>query len=276
MKRRQFIQQSALTAISIAVPWSNAFTQTQDVTIDKYIGEIKIGDDQSNIHFQVMIFKSINTTFKTATDEQKIIKKTAYTYLQNKDVSHTYQANLKIKSVESFKNKQSGLMDDFKIATTLLLTVKQEIDLPKDLNMQRLNLLLNEKSDELTLLDKKNNPFITLNLAKNDDQDDCFLTIACIRILGKPDNCTELNMLRKFRDEILKSSVTGKKLIQDYYEVAPKIVHAIALKKQQKEIYTEIYDQMIVPTLSCIVQDDHRGAISIYKNYTLKLKETYL
>jgi len=275
MKRRQFIQQSALTAISIAVPWSKTFAQTQDTSMDKYVGSKTIGEGPNNIHFQVLIYNAINTTFETATAEHKVIQLTAFNNLKNKDVSQSYQASLKIKSIVPYKNKQSGLMDDFKIETSLLQTIKKEIELPKDLNIYKLNILLHEDLKQITLLDKKNNPFITLSISK-EEEDDCFLTTACVSILGKPDNCTELSMLRKFRDEILKSSVTGKKLIKDYYEIAPQIVKAIALKKHQKEIYTEIYQQMIVPTLACINHDDHRGAISIYKNYTLKLKETYL
>ena len=52
----------------------------------------------------------------------------------------------------------------------------------------------------------------------------CFLSTAACTYRGLPDDCTELQALRQFRDEVLLSSPAGEKLVADYYELAPAIV----------------------------------------------------
>ena len=46
----------------------------------------------------------------------------------------------------------------------------------------------------------------------------CFLTTACCEYKGLPDDCHELTIMRKFRDEYLKSKQYGKEMIDAYYE----------------------------------------------------------
>jgi hypothetical protein len=46
----------------------------------------------------------------------------------------------------------------------------------------------------------------------------CFLTTACCEYKGLPDDCEELTVLRKFRDECVP-----KKLVERYYVIAPNI-----------------------------------------------------
>ena len=45
----------------------------------------------------------------------------------------------------------------------------------------------------------------------------CFITTATCAEYGKPDNCYELTMFRKFRDEWLSKQPDGLKLIEEYY-----------------------------------------------------------
>ena len=55
----------------------------------------------------------------------------------------------------------------------------------------------------------------------------CFITTACIEAKNLPDYCAELNILRKFRDEFIRTLPYGEQLIREYYEIAPLIVAAI-------------------------------------------------
>jgi hypothetical protein len=50
----------------------------------------------------------------------------------------------------------------------------------------------------------------------------CYLTTACCEYKGLPDDCEELTILRKFRDEYV-----SKELTAEYYRVAPSIVAKI-------------------------------------------------
>ena len=68
----------------------------------------------------------------------------------------------------------------------------------------------------------------------------CFLTSACAEHLGKPDDCEELTKLRAFRDGYMRESESGRMLIDEYYEVAPKIVREIEKSPNKDEYYSYI------------------------------------
>jgi len=77
----------------------------------------------------------------------------------------------------------------------------------------------------------------------------CFITTATCETLGKPDNCYELNLFRDFRDNWLERQPDGKALIQEYYDVAPKIVNSIN-KRKDANIFTGLSGMTICP-LAC-------------------------
>ena len=52
----------------------------------------------------------------------------------------------------------------------------------------------------------------------------CFLTTACVLYNRLDDNCYELNTLRKFRDDYIKSLTNGDKYLTEYYINAPIIL----------------------------------------------------
>lgn len=59
----------------------------------------------------------------------------------------------------------------------------------------------------------------------------CFLTTACCKYKGLPDDCAELETLRRFRDTYLKETEYGSELIRAYYESAPALVERIELQR---------------------------------------------
>lgn len=65
----------------------------------------------------------------------------------------------------------------------------------------------------------------------------CYITTAICEASGKSDDCHELTMMRKFRDEWLAKQPDGYYLIYDYYETAPKIVAAIDSLQERRFIY---------------------------------------
>ncbi len=80
----------------------------------------------------------------------------------------------------------------------------------------------------------------------------CFLTSACTEYMGKPDDCEELTKLRAFRDSYMKQSESGKKLVEEYYRIAPLIVEKINISEDKNKIYEDIYQTI----LKCIVAID--------------------
>ncbi len=55
----------------------------------------------------------------------------------------------------------------------------------------------------------------------------CFITTAACEYKGRPDDCQELEVLRRFRDDHLMESTEGRALVSHYYEIAPAIAERL-------------------------------------------------
>lgn len=100
----------------------------------------------------------------------------------------------------------------------------------------------------------------------------CFLTSACVNYSGKPDDCEELTALRSFRDTYMKSTDEGKKLVDEYYAVAPKIVEKID-SSDKKELYYRYIRQVIDKCVCLIKHNELERTLSEYKSMVLFLKK---
>ncbi len=69
----------------------------------------------------------------------------------------------------------------------------------------------------------------------------CFMTTACCVHKGLPDDCRELTIMRKLRDEWLKNQSFGPNLIDMYYQQAPLLVKAINESDRKEETYEKLY-----------------------------------
>ena len=104
----------------------------------------------------------------------------------------------------------------------------------------------------------------------------CYLTSACVEAMGLPDDCLELTTLRDFRDNWLAHQPGGKEEIKRYYEVAPGIVTAIHTKENAKAIFTEIYNELILPCVALIQEGKKEEAWKLYRDATERLKGKYV
>lgn len=95
--------------------------------------------------------------------------------------------------------------------------------------------------------------------------EDCYITTAVTKATGGPDDAYELETLRKYRDEFMKATPAGKELIQNYYEVAPKVVAKLSAREDGKEIYNYFYHRYIVPAVKQIEAGDNYGALTTYR-----------
>lgn len=100
------------------------------------------------------------------------------------------------------------------------------------------------------------------------DFDDCFLTSACTVSKQLPDNCYELQTLRTFRDEYMKSFESGNKLVEDYYQIAPPIVKKINQMPNKREIYEYMYQTLVLPSIAYIESGEKETAMEYYREYT--------
>ena len=108
------------------------------------------------------------------------------------------------------------------------------------------------------------------------DSGNCYLSTACIEAMNLPDDCYELTILRRFRDEYVLSTEAGKRDISHYYTVAPLIVSRIKHEADAKEIFGDIYVSLIIPCVELISTGKNTEAYRLYKSYSTELEQKYL
>lgn len=104
----------------------------------------------------------------------------------------------------------------------------------------------------------------------------CFVTTACIRAKNLPDDCYELETLRRFRDTYVKLQPTGKDDIALYYANAPLIVKRISELPNANEIFLALYQELVLPCVNLIDKEEYAKAYELYLNITLQLKNKYV
>ena len=104
----------------------------------------------------------------------------------------------------------------------------------------------------------------------------CFITTAVCESFGKADDCYELTAFRNFRDKWLALQTDGKILIDEYYEVAPKIVAKINSLSNSAEVYKNIWSEYLQSCLKAIEVGDNSKCKKIYVAMVNSLKEKFL
>ncbi len=103
----------------------------------------------------------------------------------------------------------------------------------------------------------------------------CYLTTACVRGMGLPDDCLELNVLRNFRDKYLMPQPSGRIAVKEYYKIAPDIVQGINKREDAQSVWQATYKN-IGHAVSLILSGDFEGAFKHYKKMSLDLQKKYL
>lgn len=85
------------------------------------------------------------------------------------------------------------------------------------------------------------------------------------------DNLMELKILRGFRDNYVSNLFYGKELINEYYDLSPKILKSI----DNKNTYREIYNNLIKKSCCLIQNQQYKKALSNYTKEMKKLKGKY-
>ena len=72
----------------------------------------------------------------------------------------------------------------------------------------------------------------------------CFMTTACCKHRGLPDDCEELQVMRVFRDDYLLRSTDTAALVHDYYRIAPAIVAAVNARPDRDALWEDVYQRI--------------------------------
>ncbi len=91
----------------------------------------------------------------------------------------------------------------------------------------------------------------------------CFLTTATCQILGKADDCDELEALRSFRDTYLQTRHPD--MIEEYYRLSPRLADKLNSHEDRKKIAQLLMQKYIIQSIILIEQKRYEEAIVIYR-----------
>lgn len=99
----------------------------------------------------------------------------------------------------------------------------------------------------------------------------CFVTTTVCDILGKDDQCFELKILRKFRDEVLLIDNDLRQLVFEYYNLSPVYVNKIINIENKRKFAQYLLDEHINCIIETIQDNDKYKAVFLYKNMLNKI-----
>lgn len=92
----------------------------------------------------------------------------------------------------------------------------------------------------------------------------CYITEAVVAAAGGDDKHPVLETLRWFRDNKMLDSVEGTRLVNKYYETAPKIVSALEKHKDRDKIYSKLYNSYLAPAADAALRGKDTEALRLY------------
>ncbi len=98
----------------------------------------------------------------------------------------------------------------------------------------------------------------------------CFITSAVCETLNKPDDCYELERFRDYRDHYLMNREDGRKLVEEYYLVAPRIVAYLNIQPGSEERYRKLWIKYLQP---CLKDIEHSRSKRCQKRYVRMVHE---
>lgn len=93
----------------------------------------------------------------------------------------------------------------------------------------------------------------------------CFISTVVYHAVNRDDDCYELQTLRYFRDNVLLKDKNGIELVNEYYQIAPKIATRLE-GKNDNVLYQYILDNYLSKTIGYIENQDFENAIALYKD----------
>lgn len=104
----------------------------------------------------------------------------------------------------------------------------------------------------------------------------CFITTAVCQSLGLPEDCPELTILRRFRDEILLDTAEGRREVMEYYALAPAIVAAIARRSDAAIVYAGLHADYIRPSVEAISLKRYDEARALFRQLVRATQRDFL
>ena len=99
----------------------------------------------------------------------------------------------------------------------------------------------------------------------------CFISTAVVSNFNLPDDCRELNILRRFRDTYMRCTPERQQEVEEYYRIAPGIVEAVSQRADASDIWRALWASHLAPAIAAIECGDDDRAHSIYRDMVASL-----
>lgn len=93
----------------------------------------------------------------------------------------------------------------------------------------------------------------------------CFITTACVDVMGMKDDCWVLETARGFRDTYMVAEPDRAFELAKYYETAPTLLEKINEKEDKNKILKSVFWKFIIPFCSLVKEDKLEEARVKYK-----------
>lgn len=104
----------------------------------------------------------------------------------------------------------------------------------------------------------------------------CYITTACVTFKGLDDNCHELKILRRYRDQLIQEDDNFRAKVLEYYRKAPLIVQHIELDTEKDKVLESLYQNMILPCVSLLENGQAEEAKALYLESYEDLSKRYI
>ncbi|HRX94048.1 MAG TPA: hypothetical protein P5158_08035 [Chitinophagaceae bacterium] len=273
MNRRSFITRSGALSLAVAgLP--AALGRKKQKTKDVY----RFAPDMSKpgqTAYVLSLYHDGIKNFSLAAEEDKKILLAAHHY------EKANMADIGKHFEYSFKMSAAGIdtkyPDTWIVRTTGREKLSGSFEWPSQLSANpELRIKIGRTAELRTTNDDK---FATLYYQEqnsySDDDEDCFITTACVTEKGLPDNCYELESLRMLRENYMRKTKQGRDLLKEYETLGPNVVSAIALYSNRSEIYDYLYQHMITPALRLIREGKPQQAVDWYAAFATEIERKY-
>jgi len=103
----------------------------------------------------------------------------------------------------------------------------------------------------------------------------CYITTIVCDILGYPDNCELLTLLRNFRDNTLKYDPNYLSILLEYDIIGPTISKRIKAEKNHYGLALGLLNHFLIPVANYIKSGDVESAVEAYTNMVNYLRDDF-
>lgn len=189
----------------------------------------------------------------------------------NSSVSHYCKGYMYQHGVGVSKNRDKAIEEYEKSS---LKQAQTELEMLQDELEDELIQSLALQAEGYEEYDEKND-YSSHSSTTSETSGGCFITTAACRALKAKDNCEELEILRRFRDDHICDSSSGQELVYEYYRIGPMIVERIDSEEDSDRIYDFLWNEYIFPSYEYIKAKDFNAAKLIYIKMVKMLCEKY-